>query len=75
MTLADGRELSAEGNCEGKIAETPRGRGGFGYDPLFFVPALGRTFAELTSEEKNRVSARAAAARALLTTLARHEAL
>jgi XTP/dITP diphosphohydrolase len=74
LVLADGRELSAQGSCEGEIAATPRGRGGFGYDPLFLVAALGRTFAELTSEEKNRVSARAAAARALLAALARHVA-
>jgi XTP/dITP diphosphohydrolase len=74
LVLADGREVSAEGSCEGELAEVPRGRGGFGYDPLFLVPALGRTLAELTRQEKNRVSARAAAARALLAALARHEA-
>ncbi len=75
LVLAEGREVSAEGSCEGEIAQTARGRGGFGYDPLFFMPALGRTFAELTSDEKNRVSARAAAGRALLAVLARYEAL
>lgn len=65
LVLADGREISAEGACEGRIAEEPRGAGGFGYDPVFLFPPLGRTFAELTAAEKNRCSARAAAARAL----------
>ncbi|HSD11084.1 MAG TPA: RdgB/HAM1 family non-canonical purine NTP pyrophosphatase [Candidatus Binatia bacterium] len=71
LVLADGRELIAEGHCEGEIAEAPRGSGGFGYDPLFLLPWLGRTLAELTSEEKNRVSARAEAAHALLRELDR----
>lgn len=52
-----------EGVCEGVIAEAPRGEGGFGYDPLFIVPELGRTFAELPAEEKNRISHRARALR------------
>jgi len=43
---------------EGRIAEGPRGRSGFGYDPLFFYPPFGRTFAELAREEKDRVSHR-----------------
>jgi XTP/dITP diphosphohydrolase len=71
LVLADGRELTADGHCEGEIAEAPRGAAGFGYDPLFLLPALGRTLAELTSEEKNRFSARADAARALLRELDR----
>jgi len=50
-----------EGVCEGLIADRPRGDGGFGYDPLFIVPELGRTFAELDPEEKNRRSHRARA--------------
>ena len=69
LILADGRELTADGRCEGEIAEAPRGSGGFGYDPLFLLPALGRTLAELTREEKNRFSARAEAARALVREL------
>jgi len=74
FVLADGREVGVEGDCEGEIASEPRGGGGFGYDPVFLVPSLGRTLAELTSDEKNRVSARAAAARALLAALARYAA-
>ena len=52
-----------EGVCEGRIVREQRGGGGFGYDPIFFVPELGRTMAELTAEEKNRVSHRGIAAR------------
>lgn len=44
--------------CEGRILEAPRGRGGFGYDPLFFFPPLGKTMAELEMAEKNRYSHR-----------------
>ena len=50
-----------EGECPGVITEVPRGRNGFGYDPLFLVPDLGKTFAELSEEEKNRISHRARA--------------
>jgi XTP/dITP diphosphohydrolase len=60
----DGRERLAEGTAEGRIAEAPRGAGGFGYDPLFYYPPLGCTFAELSPEAKARVSHRGAAARA-----------
>lgn len=49
------------GCCEGLIASVPSGTGGFGYDPLFYVPSLGRTFAELSPEQKNIVSHRAQA--------------
>ncbi len=55
---------TAEGVCSGEIAFAPRGDGGFGYDPVFFMPEFGRTMAELTMEEKNRVSHRARAAAA-----------
>src|SRR5687768_6651015 len=61
---ASGRERVVQGVVEGVIADAPRGGGGFGYDPVFFYPPLGRTFAELTDEEKGRVSHRAIAARA-----------
>jgi len=71
LILDDGRELVAEGRCEGEIALAPRGEGGFGYDPLFLVPELGRTFGELEAGEKNRLSARGDAARALLRELER----
>jgi XTP/dITP diphosphohydrolase len=55
---------------EGLIAEAPRGSDGFGYDPIFFFPALGRTYAETTREEKNQYSHRGRAFRKLLTFLA-----
>jgi len=57
-----GRETVVEGIAEGLIAGTPRGTGGFGYDPLFYYPPLGRTFGELSDAEKSRVSHRARAA-------------
>ena len=52
-----------EGQCEGRIAEEPRGEGGFGYDPVFLLPERGLTLAELPPEEKNAVSHRGRAAR------------
>jgi len=62
--VAGGREvLAASGVCEGVITRMPAGRGGFGYDPVFLVPELGRTFAELAPEEKNRLSHRGRALR------------
>lgn len=59
----DGREIVCEGRCEGMMLTEYRGSGGFGYDPLFFVPSIGKTFAEMTQEEKNTVSHRANAMR------------
>jgi XTP/dITP diphosphohydrolase len=59
------RVLTSEGACEGVIVETPRGSGGFGYDPLFFVPELGITFAEAGVGPKNDLSHRARAMRAM----------
>lgn len=53
-----GDTLSAEGRCDGTIAFAPIGTGGFGYDPVFFVPELRKTFAQLTAEEKSTVSHR-----------------
>ncbi|NOH00674.1 MAG: RdgB/HAM1 family non-canonical purine NTP pyrophosphatase [Chloroflexi bacterium] len=52
----------AEGNCFGEIIPEERGTGGFGYDPIFFIPELGKTMAELDMDEKNRLSHRARAA-------------
>ena len=52
-----------EGTCEGVIALSPKGAGGFGYDPVFYVPSLGKLMAELTMEEKNGISHRGSAAR------------
>jgi XTP/dITP diphosphohydrolase len=68
--LEDGREVHAEGVLEGRIVETPRGTHGFGYDPVFEIPDLGRTLAELSADEKNLRSHRARAARALREVLA-----
>ncbi len=60
-----GKWISAEGSCEGKIALRPAGTGGFGYDPIFYLEQYGKTMAELTPEEKNRISHRAKALQAL----------
>lgn len=54
-----------EGTCAGRILESPRGQGGFGYDPLFYSDDIGRTFGEATPEEKDAVSHRGRALRAL----------
>jgi XTP/dITP diphosphohydrolase len=63
----DGKTLAVfEGNAEGIILDRPRGSNGFGYDPLFYFPAIGKTFAELSSEEKANYSHRGAAFRAFL---------
>ena len=51
-----------QGECHGIIAFEPKGEGGFGYDPIFFLPELGKTMAELTIEEKNEISHRGKAA-------------
>jgi XTP/dITP diphosphohydrolase len=65
-----GAETVAEGTCEGAIGFEPRGNGGFGYDPLFLPDATpGRTMAELALEEKNAISHRGAALRALKVAL------
>ena len=53
-----GREAVAEGTVEGIVLDAPRGAGGFGYDPLFFYPPLGATFAEVSTEAKHAVSHR-----------------
>lgn len=60
----DGREFSVEGTCEGTIAFAPDGDGGFGYDPVF-IAAGGKSFARLTAEEKDSISHRGEALRAL----------
>ena len=54
----NGDELTAEGRCDGTIAFAPIGEGGFGYDPVFFVPELKKTFGQLTAEEKSAISHR-----------------
>ncbi len=59
--MPDGSEISAEGRISGEIAHAPSGEGGFGYDPVFYVPELGKTLAEIPQEEKNKISHRARA--------------
>jgi XTP/dITP diphosphohydrolase len=54
----EGREAAVEGLVEGVLLDAPRGTGGFGYDPIFFYPPLGATFAEVPAEAKHRVSHR-----------------
>jgi XTP/dITP diphosphohydrolase len=65
----EGAEVSAEGVCEGLLITEPRGTGGFGYDPIFVPHGESRTMAELRDEEKNAVSHRGRAFRALRQTL------
>lgn len=60
----NGDVLSARGECEGTIAFAPMGEGGFGYDPVFFVPELKKTFSQLTPDEKNAISHRGKALKA-----------
>ena len=61
----DGRVITAEGTMEGQIAEEPAGENGFGYDPILFLPEYGKTSAELSPEEKNAISHRGKALRAM----------
>ncbi|MDI6907678.1 MAG: XTP/dITP diphosphatase [Thermoanaerobacterales bacterium] len=58
LATPEGEVYTAEGVSEGVILDKPRGENGFGYDPLFYVPSLGRTFAELDMDAKNRISHR-----------------
>ncbi len=64
-----GLEITRAGSCEGELLAAPRGDSGFGYDPLFLVPGLGLTMAEVPLDQKNRLSHRAAAFRALAEAL------
>ncbi|HOL21618.1 MAG TPA: non-canonical purine NTP pyrophosphatase, partial [bacterium] len=63
--IIDGEEKIFKGEVNGFITFVARGTNGFGYDPVFEIPGIGRTFAELTMEEKNRISHRAIAFRKL----------
>lgn len=65
----DGHQVTARGECPGTIAFAPQGEGGFGYDPVFFVPALRKTYSQMTPEEKNSVSHRGNALRLFKTKL------
>ncbi len=68
----NGDVLTARGECPGTIAYAPMGEGGFGYDPVFFVPQLKKTFAQLTHEEKNAISHRGLALSAFRDELERY---
>lgn len=69
LVYPDGASVQAEGRVEGEILHAARGEGGFGYDPLFYYAPFGRSFAELSREEKNEISHRGAAVRALAAKL------
>lgn len=73
LALCDGQHVLAQhrGEVAGLLLREPRGVNGFGYDPLFLIPALGRTTAELSVSEKNQLSHRGRAARALAGEIAR----
>lgn len=76
VAFPDGRVYTFEGTCEGAIALEPRGTGGFGYDPIFYLPELDRTVAELNPQEKDLISHRGQAvrkAREFLLTLMREQ--
>jgi XTP/dITP diphosphohydrolase len=62
IAAPDGKIKLFSGECPGIIIDNPRGENGFGYDPIFYLPELGKTMAELTLEEKNKISHRARAA-------------
>lgn len=70
LAFPDGPVRTMEGMCEGRIAEEPKGENGFGYDPLFFVPELGKTFAQIGRTEKGKISHRGRALRRLKKVLA-----
>ncbi len=58
IAVPTGPALTYQGRCDGIITDSPQGENGFGYDPIFFYPPLGKTFAQLSMEEKSRVSHR-----------------
>ena len=70
-TYPDGSEIVVSGKCEGKIGYEPKGDGGFGYDPVFMVG--DKSFAELTAEEKDKISHRGNALKALAEALAKNK--
>ena len=67
--IFNGEKHFFEGVMEGRIARSRSGEGGFGYDPYFYLPEFGKTAAELTAEEKNSISHRGKALRAMLKTI------
>ena len=73
LCRTNGSLVMFQGRCDGVILDHPRGRGGFGYDPVFYYPPLGKTFAQLDTEGKNRVSHRGRALQSLCEWLSRNE--
>lgn len=69
LILPDGEEIVVEGDVRGEIAHQLHGENGFGYDPLFYYPPIGKTFGEIPERQKNQLSHRGRAARALLVAL------
>lgn len=69
LAFPDGRCITREGHVEGSINHEPAGKGGFGYDPIFLLPQHGLTLAEIGEEEKNLLSHRGNAIRAILPDL------
>ena len=69
LASPDGKTTEAEGYMLGEVMYSPKGNGGFGYDPLIFLPEMNKTVAELTAEEKNKISHRAKALEKLLEKL------
>lgn len=69
VVFPDGKEITTEGKCHGVIRDFEKGNGGFGYDPLFYLPEKGKTMAELSMEEKNEISHRGRALRAMVEEL------
>ena len=61
LVMPGGKTIQARGEAHGELLRAPIGEGGFGYDPIFYYPPLGKAFAQLSAEEKNRVSHRAVA--------------
>lgn len=66
MLTPDGKKVAARGECPGRILREPHGENGFGYDPVFYVPEEGCTFAQLAPERKNQISHRARALEAFV---------
>lgn len=65
MVFPDGKIVEAEGTCEGEITLSPAGENGFGYDPVFFIPSMKKTIAQMSADEKNAISHRGKALRLL----------
>ena len=71
--VSEKMELVSEGSVKGLITREAKGIGGFGYDPVFYIPEMMKTFAEMTIEEKNRISHRGIATRNMIDLLCSHQ--